>query len=90
MENNLDIDTVPSIDTFIELDEQELLGDKVHLVCCKSDVLCLCGYISTGNYKPKSTPLTCVECVEIEVASSTVRCAFGECLVKNNNPNEPD
>ncbi len=85
MKDSLGVEELPTIEQAIQLEDMPSFGDSCHLLCCKSDFLCLCGYRTKKiEYAPHDAAVTCADCVEVDVASKgkRIRCSFGECLVK--------
>jgi len=78
-----------------ELDEDALLNDrsgrKIHLLCCRSDFMALCGHLCEGNKVHYATPLTCGGCVEKDELSESPRPCLSDpskCLAKSSRDNE--
>lgn len=57
-----------------ELNEQAMIGNPVHLICCNSNSSALCGHICRGKKYPPETAVDCGDCVEQDVERYKVEC----------------
>lgn len=58
----------------LDLNEEKMIGEPVHLLCCNSDFLALCNKRPKGPKLPQETPLSCAVCVEQSEERNKAQC----------------